>query len=291
LSTITAASQPLQELKAEAKAAVIRAKPRAAQLIRLGYAAKGAVYCLIGALGVMAGLGAGGGRTTGSRGALKMIADEPFGRVVLIVLMIGLASYALWQFFRTAFDPEHDPNDHSPKALGRRIVYLVSGCIHAGLVVAAAQLAIGHGAPHDDNAGARDWTARLMGYPAGLWLVVAIGAGFVGGGVWQFVKGLRADLDKQLALEQMTPGWHRLTIWAGRLGIAARGIVFNVIGGLLILAAYHENPSEAKGLSGALATLQRQSYGPWLLAGVAMGLFAYGIYLFIRARYRRIELT
>lgn len=280
----------LEDLKADAKAAVVRAKPWAAHLIRLGYAAKGAVYCLIGVLGAMAAFGATAGTTTGSRGALKMIAGEPFGRVVLTVVMIGLAGYALWQFFRTAFDPEHDANDYRPKALGRRIVYLVSGCIHAGLVIAAAQLLIGYGSFHDDNAQARDWTARLMGYPAGQWVVAATGAGFVGGGLWQLIKGLRADLDKQLALGRMGPAWHRVTIWAGRLGIAARGIVFDVIGCLLILAAYHENPSEAKGLSGALAALQRQPYGPWLLAGVAVGLFAYGVYLFLRARYRRIEL-
>jgi hypothetical protein len=281
----------LQEIKAEAKAAVVRAKPWAAHLIRFGYAAKGAVYCLIGGLGVLAAFGAAAGQTTGSRGAMKMIAGEPFGRVGVTLLMIGLAGYALWQFVRTAFDPEHDANDYHPKALGRRIGYLGSGCIHAGLVVAAAQLLIGYGSFHDDNANARDWTARVMGYPAGRSLVAAVGAGFVCSGLWQLVKGLRANLDKQLALERMTPGWHRLTLWAGRLGIAARGIVFDVVGFLLILAAYHENPAEAKGLSGALAALQRQPYGPGLLAGVAVGLFGYGVYLFIRARYRRIELT
>jgi hypothetical protein len=290
VSTLTTAAHQLEDLKADAKAAVVRAKPWAAHLIRLGYAAKGGVYCLIGALAAMAAFGASGGRTTGSRGAMKMIAEEPLGRVVLSVVLIGLAAYALWQFFRTAFDPEHDANDYHPKALGRRIVYLSSGCIHAGLVVAAAQLLIGYGAFHDDNAQARDWTARLMGYPAGRWLVAAVGAGFAGGGLWQLIKGLRADLDKQLALERMGAGWHRVTIWVGRVGIAARGVVFNVVGGLLMLAAYHENPNEAKGLSGALAALQRQPYGLALLAGVAVGLFAYGVYLFIRARYRRIEL-
>jgi hypothetical protein len=88
----------------------------------------------------------------------------------------------------------------------------------------------------------------------------------------------------------MSAGAHRLTIWIGRLGIASRGIVFAVVGCLLVLAAYHSNPNEAKGLGGALDALQRQPYGPWLLAAVAAGLFAYGVYLFIRARYRRIEL-
>jgi hypothetical protein len=288
--TLTTATHPFQDLKADAKAAAVRAKPWVAKLIRLGYGAKGLLYCLIGGLALLAAFGTGGGQTTGSRGVMQTISGQPFGRVLLCVIAVGLAGYALWQFFRTAFDPEHDANDYHPKALGRRVVYLGSGILHAGLVVAAVKLLSGYGG-QDDNENARSWTATLMSHSGGRWLVGAIGLGFVGVGLWQVYKGYRADLDKQLALGRMSAGGHRLAIWAGRLGIAARGIVFVVVGCLLTLAAYRENPQEAKGLGGALDALQQQPYGPWLLAGVAVGLFAYGVYLFIRARYRRIELT
>jgi hypothetical protein len=287
MTTLTTATR---DLKDQAEAAAVHAKPWVARLIRLGYAAKGTVYCFIGGLALLAALGSAGGETTGSRGAMEMIAGQAFGRVLLVAVAVGLAAYALWQFFRTAFDPEHDANDYSPKALGRRFVYLGSGIIHVGLVVAAVKLLTGYGSPKDDDASARGWSATLMSYPAGRWIVGAVGVGFVATGIWQLVKGWRADLDKQLALGRMGPSGHRLTVWAGRLGIAARGVVFGVVGGLLILAAYHENPNEARGLPGALDALQRQPYGPWLLAGTALGLFAYGVYLFIRARYRRIEL-
>ena len=289
-TTMTTASRDIKDVKDQVEAAAIRAKPWMAKLVRLGYAAKGLVYCFIGWLALLAVLGASKGETTGTRGAMEAIAGQPFGRVLLIAVAVGLAMYALWQFLRTAFDPEHNSKDHSLKAIGRRIAYFVSGIIHAGFVVAAYKMLTGYAGGNDENARARDWTATLMSYPAGDWLVGGVGLGFVGFGVWQLIKAYRADLDKQLALGSMSPGAHRLAILIGRLGIAARGVVFGVIGCLLVIAAYHSDPSEAKGLGGALDALQQQSYGPWLLGAVAVGLFAYGIYLFIRARYRRIEL-
>src|SRR5687768_18120862 len=58
----------------------------------------------------------------------------------------------------------------------------------------------------------RGWTATLMSYPAGQWLVGIVGVGFIVGGVRQLYKGYAADLDKQLALGQMSAGAQRLTI-------------------------------------------------------------------------------
>ena len=54
------------------------------------------------------------------------------------------------------------------------------------------------------------------------------------------------------------------------------------------MAALEADPAEARGLAGALATLARQPYGPWLLGAVAVGFVAYGVYLFLEARYRRV---
>ena len=74
----------------------------------------------------------------------------------------------------------------------------------------------------------------------------------------------------------------------GRLGFAARGIVFSIVGALLISAAIHAEPQEARGLGGALTMLGEQSFGPWLLGVVAVGLIAYGFYILVEARYRRM---
>lgn len=79
--------------------------------------------------------------------------------------------------------------------------------------------------------------------------------------------------------------------WAvrlGRLGIAARGIVFTVIGFFLIQAAKQSDASQAKGFGEALASLEQNPFGPWILGLVALGLISYGIYSVVEARYREI---
>src|SRR5687768_572715 len=89
----------LHEAKAHLRDARHKASPFVEKFARFGYAAKGVVYCIVGALAALVAFGYGG-ETTGSRGALDTIANQPFGRVLLGVVAVGLAGYALWQFIR-----------------------------------------------------------------------------------------------------------------------------------------------------------------------------------------------
>lgn len=75
---------------------------------------------------------------------------------------------------------------------------------------------------------------------------------------------------------------------AGRFGLAARGVVFFVIGFFFIQAAKQSDPGQAMGLGEALASLQGQPYGSWVLGIVACGLISYGLYYVVQARYRNI---
>jgi hypothetical protein len=79
-----------------------------------------------------------------------------------------------------------------------------------------------------------------------------------------------------------------LALRAGKLGLIARGVVFLIIGGFLIQAAWHIDASRARGLSGALEALARQPNGALLLGATAVGLAAFGVYSLLLARYRRI---
>jgi hypothetical protein len=76
---------------------------------------------------------------------------------------------------------------------------------------------------------------------------------------------------------------------ACQFGLAARGVVFLLIGAFFAMAAYYQNPSQAKGFAGALDYVRSQPYGPWLLLVVALGVAAYGFYQFVLARYRHID--
>jgi hypothetical protein len=127
-----------------------------------------------------------------------------------------------------------------------------------------------------------------MEFPYGNWLVVLAGLGVMGYGLYQCYKGYAAKFRKRLKIGEMS---ERGVLWAtrsGRFGFIARGVVFLIVGGVLIQAALHYDSSEAKGLDGALQLLIQQSYGKWLLCLVALGLVAYGLYMLVEARYRRI---
>jgi hypothetical protein len=72
-----------------------------------------------------------------------------------------------------------------------------------------------------------------------------------------------------------------------RFGIAARGVVFAIVGVSIARAAQHNSAAEAEGATGALRSLT--AYDPRLLAVVALGLVAYAVYELLNARYRVIR--
>ena len=280
----------LNQARADLRDARRKASPFLEKFARFGYAAKGVVYVVVGALAALAAFGSGG-QTTGSKGALQTIAEQPYGRVLLGLVAFGLAGYALWQFIRAIEDPEYEGSDG--KAIAKRVGFFISGVIHFGLVWYAIGIltgaASGGGGGGGGDSGAQTWSARVMEYPMGRWLLMLIGAGIVGYGIFQLTKAFKSELGKRLHLGQLEPGTYRAVVAISRFGLAARGVVFGIIGGFLATAAYHHNPGEARGVDGALEALQRQPYGPWLLGTVAVGLIAYGIFEFVKARYRQIN--
>jgi hypothetical protein len=260
-----------------------KASPWVERLARAGYLAYGVVYVLVGVLAVQAALGVGG-QATGQEGALRSILLAPLGRVLLGLIVLGLLAYATWRLFQGIRDPENEGTD--AKGLLKRFDHVINGLVHAALAFSAGQLVLGSGG---GGGSPDDWTARLMAQPLGRWIVVIVGVVFVGAGLYQFYKVYRADFRDELKLDDMGDRERRWATRSGRLGYAARGVVFGVIGVFLVQAALQTDPDEARGLGGALQTLARQPFGPYILGAVALGLVAYGVFMFVMARYRRIE--
>lgn len=260
-------------------------------LARVGYAARGVLYIIVGGLAVALAVGSGG-ETTDSRGALQRIAEQPLGRTALIVVAVGLAGYALWRLTEAFANPARIGND--TKGLLRRIGFAVSGVIHAGLAFAAIRMAMGGSSGSGDGAasGQTDmWTARVMELPAGRWLVGIAGAIVIVYGIQRIVKAWRSDIGKHLRVGEMAQDTSRRIIHVSRFGIAARGVVFVLVGWFFVRAALQFDPSEAGGIAEALDALRGQSYGPWLLGIVALGLVAFGIHSLLQAKYRRIDVA
>lgn len=265
------------------------ASPGLIWLGRCGLAAKGVVYVLIGIVAARAALGTGD-QTIDSHGALGRIAQMPLGAWLVGAIALGLAGYTLWRCVQALLDTEHKGSDL--KGLWVRGAYLLSAAIHATLLLTALRMFLGSGGePGSSDGAAQDWTARLLDQPFGPWLVAAVGLGLIASGGFQIFRAVSAKFRDRLQTAHMSEREQRFAIWAGRFGHLARGVTFGVMGGFLVLAAFRQEPGEAKGLAGALNSLAEQPYGPQLLVAVATGLAFYGLYMFVEARYRRILMT
>jgi hypothetical protein len=255
---------------------------------RAGFAANGLVYVIVGFLALQAALGAGGD-TTGTGGALGHIVEAPFGRLLLVIVAIGLAGYAVWRMLQALLDTEHKGEDL--KGLAARAGFGIAAVIYAGLALSAAGMALGKSGTPDQEGQTQDRTAWLMSQPFGPWLVAVVGLIVIGVGVAQFVHAYRASLAQKLRQDQMSDKERQLVNLAGRVGYIARGIVFGLTGLFLVIAGVQARPDQARGLGGALATLASQPFGPWLLGLVGVGLVAYGAYMLLAARYRSMVLS
>jgi hypothetical protein len=281
-------SSPIErDVAAATEQAVLRVRPWVARAVRLGFVTKGVVYVIMGALATKAAMRIGRAEDVPDpRGALGTILRRPFGQVMLTVAAAGLAAYAVWRLSQAIFDLEHDGTTR--RHWLTRVARAGSGLAYGSLALAALELltdwslGAGSGRP-------RDWTAKLMARPMGTWAVAAIGAGVVAVGAYHLYRAVRGKFSRSLRLRALSPRVRWCVTAFGRLGFAARGAVFALVGAFLIIAAERHSPGEAKGLAEALRALEAIDYGPWAVGAVGVGLIAYGVFQFVEAVYRRID--
>ena len=259
-------------------------------LARFGYAAKGFVYGAIGILALMTAFSVGGGKTTGTSGALQSISQQPFGQILLILIAIGLVGYVIFRLVQAVNDPENKGSD--AKGIFTRLGYLLSGIAYAGVAVNAALLAFGNSSSSGGSSSSKqDWTATVMQQPLGRWLVGIAGAVIIGIGFYRIYQAYKIKFRKKLNLSELDNKQEDWLVNISRFGIAARGVVFIMLGFFVVQAAHQSNPQKVKGLDGALYTLTQQPFGKVLLTLMALGLVAYAVYLLLQARYRRIRMS
>ncbi|MBW4445288.1 MAG: DUF1206 domain-containing protein [Plectolyngbya sp. WJT66-NPBG17] len=260
-------------------------RPAFEKLARLGYAAKGIVYFVVGLLAAQAAFGVGG-QTTDTSGALQEIVTQPFGKLLLSLVAIGIVGYVLWRLVQAVLDPEGTGRATGAKRIVKRIGYLISAIAYSGLAITAVKLILGTGGTGGEAS--EDWTELLLAQPLGQWLVGLAGLIVIGGGLSYFYQAYTAKFQRHFKLHQMNSTERTWAKRLGQFGIASRGVVFSIIGLFLMLAAFYSDASEVKGLGEVLAVLAQQPFGPWILGIVALGLIAYSLYSLIEARYRQI---
>jgi len=283
-------AKPIKDLKKNGEKAVQEVKQAATsplmdRLTRLGYAVKGFLYVAIGFIAIASALGQS---TTPADqlGAIVEFSKFPFAQVILWVILLGLISYSLWGVIRAILDPFHKGT--KLHGLLERMGYLISAITYATFVWPTYQLIIGAREGTGANATV-EMVSQVMNMPMGRLLVGGFGISAILAGLYQIYAGLKPDFEQRFKPYTLTPEQITIARRMGRFGTVARGIVFSIAGGFLVLAAYQANPGQARGFDGALDFLADQPYGIWLLAIVAAGFIVFGLYSFIGAAWFKFK--
>jgi hypothetical protein len=243
-------------------------------------------YVIAGLLTTAAGLHKGG-TTADRRDAIRFIAGAPFGRVLLLLIAIGLIGYAIWRVVSAISDAEHHGTD--AKGVLLRTGSFVRGLFYAGFAYSVLQLLLHRGSGgQGSDAASKHWTSRAMHWN-GPWLVTIAGLLLIGYAAYQCYRAATDKVTERLDLARLEHRTRTLFVTLSRFGIAARGLIVGVIGTSLVRASLDRNPGEARGMSGALRQLRALPLGSWILVIVGLGLVSYGVHAFINARYRRIR--
>lgn len=249
-------------------------------LARAGLVARGLVYLIIGVLALELALGIGG-KAANQQDALKAIAEQSFGRLLLILVAIGLAGYALWRLVRAAVGHGAEQRDSGLD----RLAALGSGVAYGILCVTAVEIIAGSSS---SSGTPKEATGGVLGWTGGTVLVAIAGAVLIGVAAYQAYKGLARKFLDDAKTGEMSQEVRKGYTALGVFGHVARAVVFALVGYGLIKAAIDYNPKEAIGLDGALRQLADSSYGPVLLAIVAAGLAGFAIHSITDARYRKV---
>lgn len=250
---------------------------------RVGMIAYGVVHLIVGWLALQVALG-DGGEQADQRGAVQTIAEQPLGKVLLVLVAIGLLMFGLWQVWEAAQGHKHVADEK--KRLRKRGTSALRGVLSLVIAVYAVRLLSGSGGSQGGET-QKTFTAKLLEAPAGQVLVWIVALAVIAVGVDEIMKGVKKRFLEDLDMSKLPPNTQRLTTRLGQVGYPAKGVAVCIIGGLIAYAAITHDPDKAGGLDAALRTIADAPFGMFLLILTALGFIAYGAYCFADARAHR----
>jgi hypothetical protein len=242
----------------------------------VGLTARGVLYLLLALLAVEL-VTQGTGREVDTRGVLHQLAHHDGGPILLVLLVIGFAGFALWHAY-LALVSDRRRHDGS-RVLGdaaRAVVYGGLCALSVSFLVTSKRT--GNGDQTD-----RTWTARVLHWPAGRVLVVVAGVIMLAGAAYLVWRAISDDAQDEPAVLDAAPRETPALRVLGRIGNVARAAILGLVGVFLIDAAIEYDPNKTVGLDGALKRILAQSYGDALVVVVALGFVAFGVYSIARA--------
>jgi Domain of Unknown Function (DUF1206) len=249
-------------------------------LTRIGFIGYGLLHLAVAWLALQIALGHSAEEGDQS-GAFRVLARQPFGRVLLVVVTVGLCAMALWQLLEAAIGHRTEKHRTAERlaSVGRTVIY-------AALAFTAAKTVAG---AHTSSAQQQQSaTAGVLSHPAGRWLVALAGIAVIGLGVGMFLYGAKRSFEKRLRIAEMSRRTRQTATRLGQVGYMAKGVAFAIAGFLLTTAAVQHNAAQSRGLDAALRTLAGKPYGEFLLIAMAAGFAAFGVYCFFQSKYRKV---
>ena len=253
------------------------------KVARFGLVAQGISFGLVAVLAIELAVGKGG-KATDREGALRALAANGLGRIVVFILAFGFAAYAIWRLAQVFLG--HELEEHGGrKKWGKRLSSFGKATIYGALSWGAFSIALGgRGGGHKEQQATKD----ILGWPGGRWIVGAIALAIAGAALWNFYRAVSGKYKNSLKTGQMSASELKWTTRIAFVGLMSRAVIFGLISWFFFKAAAEYDAKKARGLDGALQKLAHAPYGTALLSLVAAGLFAYGVFCLVQARYREV---
>lgn len=255
-------------------------------LVLVGWGAKAVVYVSLAWLVLQLAFGTSPQQASAT-GALQYIAQTAPGAVAIVAIGFGLIAHAVGRVLEVTMlaKPSVDAKD--------TVVAAALALTYSALAVSAFSvvgLAGERGGPGGGST-EQQASAVLLGLPGGRWLVGLTGVAVAALGVYQAYQGVQHSFLGTLRTAEMSSGLRQATRRLGTTAYVTRGVIFLLLAWFLVQAAITHDPSQARGLDGALREVAQQSWGRVLLALVAAGLFAYAAFNAVEARYRDVGVS
>jgi hypothetical protein len=249
---------------------------------RLGYGAKGLTFAAIGIMMARVALGQQSERADFA-GAMETFSEQPVLAVLIFVLSIGMIGYAIWRIIQGVADLEREGTDLV--GVVKRAVYVIIGLTY--LFFAAYALGILFGWSTEEGQ-VQDWTAKILGWPLGRWLIGAAGLAVLIGGMVELWSAVSRRFQVELGRDDFSRLERMGLITAGCVGHGGRSLVYGAAGFFAIRAAVEFDPDEARGIADTMRELADQPYGQVLVAIGAVGFIFYGVYYCLLARHHHL---
>src|ERR1700722_14083561 len=199
---------------------------------RIGIGSRGVIYAVLAYLAFDIARHGNAPAQANSTGALEEVGHRSGGSALLVLLAVGLGSYAIWRLLSAVLNQE---------GVLKRLGSVAIAVIYFGLLVRAIEL-VGHSTSGGASTNPEPLVVKVLKWPTGKEILGVGGTSLVIAEVGLALWGILHRYSKSLAMERLSQGWKRTVRTLGSVGDLARGFLLALVGAYLIKAAISSNP-------------------------------------------------